>query len=475
MKMKKLVYSFGIIICLIGLGSYVLKSNEGSGYKLSFKIKGAKDTVYLCRYYGDKRFYQDTALVNENGAFTFENDKALDEGMYFVMLNPSKYFDVIMSKEQHFSIESDTTDLVKYAKIKGSADNNSFFAYQQFYMVQKDRVMDLQARLKKDPSQKAALEVEMKGIDSTMINYIAEFKKNNPNHLFVSILNASEEITLPEAPTLPNGKKDSVFLYRYYKKHYFDNINFNDDRLIRTPVLAPKVDRFFKDIVVSQPDSIIKEMDAFFARLGNAKTTYEYFVRTLTYKYETSEIMGMDAVFVHMGRNYYGKGKCPWANKEVLDKIKERTDILEPLLLGKKAPTLYMTDSVGKYVVSDAIKAKYLVLYFWDSNCGHCQKETPKLFEAYKTKLRAKGVALYCANIEREDKGWLKYIREKQLNTPGWYNVRDSKNHTDFKITYDIYSTPVLYILDENKIIRAKRLGSDQILEFIEQYEKNKK
>ena len=159
----------------------------------------------------------------------------------------------------------------------------------------------------------------------------------------------------------------------------------------------------------------------------------------------------------------------------MLDKIKERTDILEPLLLGKKAPTLYMTDSVGKYVVSDAIKAKYLVLYFWDSNCGHCQKETPKLFEAYKTQLRAKGVALYCANIEREDKGWLKYIREKQLNTPGWYNVRDSKNHTDFKITYDIYSTPVIYILDENKIIRAKRLGSDQILEFIEQYEKNKK
>ncbi len=39
-------------------------------------------------------------------------------------------------------------------------------------------------------------------------------------------------------------------------------------------------------------------------------------VNTITHKYETSDIMGMDAVFVHMALTYYcsegGKARIKW-------------------------------------------------------------------------------------------------------------------------------------------------------------------
>jgi thiol-disulfide isomerase/thioredoxin len=472
---RRAAWVLGLFLTMIALWSFTPKEDQQhvkEGYKISFKIKGVKDSVFLCRYYGDKRYYQDTAIADSKGTFVFEDGKSLPEGMYFVLMSGQKFFDVIVSSSQFFSMEGDTTDFVKYMVVKNAPDNEQFFAYQQFYMKQRTKVDSINAVAKKDPSAKAKTDEALKQIDTQMLDYIVTFKKNNATNLFTSILNASEEVVFPEVPKKPNGQLDSLWMYRYYKNHFFDKVNALDDRLIRTPVLAPKIDRYFKDLVTQLPDSIIKELDILLTRYAGSKDTYEYLVRTLTYRYETSEIMGMDAVFVHMGKNYYAKGKCPWATKEVLDKIKERADILDPLLLGKKAPNLYYTDSTGKYVQLYGINAKYTIIYFWDSNCGHCQKETPKLYELYESALKAKGVVVYAANIERKDEGWLKFIKEKKIFN--WMNVRDSKNHTDPKITYDIYSTPVLYLLDQDKKIIAKRLTIDQLLEFINNYEKRK-
>ncbi|MEM7040879.1 MAG: hypothetical protein AAF570_28205, partial [Bacteroidota bacterium] len=48
-----------------------------------------------------------------------------------------------------------------------------------------------------------------------------------------------------------------------------------------------------------------------------------------------------------------------------------------------------------------------------------------------------------------------------------WINLYDPKNRTNFRIFYDIYSTPVIYLLDENKHIKAKRLGVDDLENYL--------
>jgi peroxiredoxin len=119
------------------------------------------------------------------------------------------------------------------------------------------------------------------------------------------------------------------------------------------------------------------------------------------------------------------------------------------------------------------VKAKYTVMIFWDHGCGHCKKEIPKLVEQYNSKLKAKGVQVYAIETEDKPKEWKQFIKEHKLN---WINVcePDDYKRAVTKKIYDIYSTPVIYLLDENKIIKAKRIDSEQIVNIVDMLEKEK-
>ena len=131
-----------------------------------------------------------------------------------------------------------------------------------------------------------------------------------------------------------------------------------------------------------------------------------------------------------------------------------------------------MQDSTGKYISLYDVKAKYTIVIFWDHGCGHCKKEVPKLAELYK-KLKNEGVEVYAVETEDKPEDWKKFIRDYKLN---WINVQeqDQYRRAVTKKIYDIYSTPVIYLLDENKIIKAKRIDTDQLAGFIEALEKEK-
>ena len=133
-----------------------------------------------------------------------------------------------------------------------------------------------------------------------------------------------------------------------------------------------------------------------------------------------------------------------------------------------------MVDTSGNRVSLYDVKAKYTVVIFWDHGCGHCKKEVPKLSDIYKTKLKQKGVEVYAIETENKPDEWKKFIREHQLE---WINVNepDDYNRAVTKKFYDIYSTPVIYLLDENKIIKAKRIDTEQLGGFIDMLEKEKK
>ncbi len=172
----------------------------------------------------------------------------------------------------------------------------------------------------------------------------------------------------------------------------------------------------------------------------------------------------MDAVFVYMTDNYYKKGDAYWVDSLQLQKIIKRSDQLKPTLIGKVAPDLKMKDAYLKDISLHGVKAKYTLLFIWDPECGHCKKEAPKLLELYN-KIKTKGVEVYavCTGVDHEK--WQKFVDENNLK---WINVWDPYNTTNFRHIYDVYSTPILYILDENKKIVAKRIGVEQIEEIIE-------
>ncbi len=440
---------------------------QGQGYEIKGKIKGWKDTVvYLGNYYADKTVVKDTSRINARGEFVFKGSKALPGGIYLIVTPDKKFFEILADGSQTFSLETDTADFIKHMKIKGSQENILFYQYLTFVAAKQKIAEPLRKKLEANPpeQEKELLRKELGAVEKEVKEYKKDYAAKNPSHLLSKILKITLDVEIPETPLLPNGKKDSTFPYRYYKSHFWDMIDLSDDRLIRTPVLAQKIKFYLEKMVVQVPDSITKEADylAGLARPGG--DIFKYVVYYVTYTYETSNLMGMDAVFVHMVNQYYKTGKAFWVDSLQLKKIIDRGKILEPLLLGKKAPNVILPDTTARVLKSlHDVKANLTILFFWEPGCSHCQKEAPKLKALYD-KYKKEGVEVFAVDIEANMEEWKGFIKKHSLN---WINTANLFKHYYFREMYDIYSTPVIYLLDRDKIIRAKRLNVDQLEGFI--------
>lgn len=449
------------------------------GYSIKFVVKGLKvgSTCVLANYYGDKQYIKDSAKVNDKGEVIFKGDEKYPQGVYLFVPPNKKYFDFIMDETQNFTIETDTADYIKEMKVKGSDENKFFYEYQSFMAGKQKQIEPLRELYKKTTKTNAdstkLLHEKMAVIDDEVKNYKVNFIKNNPNTFVAKLLKAMEHVDIPPTPTLPNGRPDSTFAYRYYKAHFFDNMDFSDDRMLRTPIFHSQIKEYMDKMTAQIPDSINVGADYLATKAKANAEVFKYIIYWLTYTYESSNIMGMDAVFVHMVEEYYVTKQAYWVDSTQLAKITNRAFTLKPLLLGKKAPPIIMQDSTGASVSLYGTKGTYTIVVFWDHGCGHCKKEIPKLAEVYKTKLKAKGIKVFAIETEDKPDDWKKFIREHKLD---WINVHqpDAYQRAVTKKIYDIYSTPVIYVLDENKIIKAKRIDSEQIPDFIEALEKDK-
>lgn len=124
----------------------------------------------------------------------------------------------------------------------------------------------------------------------------------------------------------------------------------------------------------------------------------------------------------------------------------------------------------GLYKPLYNVNAKYTVLIFWAVDCSHCTKEVPKLYkdmQALKGKVDAK---IYAVQT-KEDlyERWKTFIAQEKLND--CVHVFDPIHLNNLKDQFDIVATPVIYLLDKEKRIIGKKIGSEQVVEIIEQLE----
>ncbi|MFT6324195.1 MAG: thiol-disulfide isomerase/thioredoxin [Halieaceae bacterium] len=262
-------------------------------------------------------------------------------------------------------------------------------------------------------------------------------------------------------------------------------MDLNDDRLIRTPVINKKIETYLTKLTAQTPDSICNAIQYLTEQVADTSLMYKYIIQFSTNKFEKSEIMGMDAVFVCISENYYAKDKAWWLGDEQLKDILKLYNTRKNLIIGTTADNITLMDVDSNWKALHDVKANYTVLMFWDPNCGHCKKEMPKLKTFYETN-KAKGVEVYSVSTEFDNKDWPAYIKEQGYT---WTDVSDNPdvnknaqsfisggqttlNSLNFRDYWDIYSTPQLYLLDENKVIIAKKLNTDQLEDFIEKHEK---
>ncbi len=456
---------------------FISSSIIAQAYKINVTINGLKDTtLILGHYFNKKMLVNDTIYLDNKGYGSFIGDEKLPGGVYVIYMPDQKYFDIIIDNEQNFSLKVNKEDPVNTLSVKNNAQESTFNDYQRFIAKQQKQAEVLQNNIKTKPDSDS-LQIwkdEFSALTSNVNKQWDAIIKKHPNTFIAAFITAMKDIDVPDfsSDTTLNDSIAQWKRYEYYKEHYFDNIELKDDRLLRTPFFTNKLESFFSKTVFQIPDSIAKESKRIIGLASGNEEMEKYLIQFCFNLVNESKVMGMDRALVDIAETYYLSGKADWVDEEFLSKLEERVTKIKPNLIGNVAPELKLIDINNEaYHRLSEVYANYTILVFWEPDCGHCQKEIPKLKELVWDKYADTGIKIFAVFTQAETEDWHQFIEEHQLEE--WINVYDPYNQSNFRNLYDIYSTPVIYILDKDKKIIAKRISAEQIPEFLDHYRNN--
>ena len=454
-----------------------------SQYRITLQTPNYKSGLaYLTYYYGKNINVEDSALVNNNGIAIFKKNQKLQPGIYSIVFpGKNKLIDFLADQEQIITVKSDTTDLLNKTIVTGSKENNLFQQYQKYIAIKGKQLQAEQQAYSnsKTKSDSVLHENNYQRFNKELNQYRENIIKQHPQSMLATLFKSMKEPGFPIAH--PLTKRDSITNYQFYKKHYWDGISFMDNRIIRTPFFLPKVERYFRDILIPAADTIIKESDYLLLLARTNSEMYKFLLNWLTDEYIYPKYMGQDAVFVHLFENYHSKGVSNWLNEKQLTAISNKAYMVMSNLIGEKAADLDMVDSTGKPTPLYGVNAEFTVVCFWDPTCSHCREEVPKLDSLYQAKWKQQGVKIYGVLSENEKVKWIQFIKENNLKD--WihvYQTEETKKtiadsqKPGYKQLYDITQTPTLYLLDKEKRIIAKKLTVQQMDDLLQTKLKNK-
>lgn len=141
----------------------------------------------------------------------------------------------------------------------------------------------------------------------------------------------------------------------------------------------------------------------------------------------------------------------------------ERMQLMQRLKTGMPAPDILLNASQGKRLYD--ITAKKTLVVFWASWCTHCQQELPQLKRIYDS-TGHKNWEVAAISIDTSIQAWTAAIIDQKFN---WINYCDGKGwETQPAKEYGVFSTPLMFLLDEQKRIIAKPRDAEELKKWLE-------
>lgn len=129
---------------------------------------------------------------------------------------------------------------------------------------------------------------------------------------------------------------------------------------------------------------------------------------------------------------------------------------LSALREGAEAPEFELTTLDGKAVKLSDYRGKKVILNFWATWCPPCKAEMPHMQNFYEEN-QDKGVEILAVNLTNMDKGMediKTFVKDYGLTFPIPLDEEGVAG-----TTYQAFTIPTSYILDENGVITKKIVG----------------
>lgn len=469
-------YFFGLFLLCLACNANSGKSSANqpaSDKTLELKVRVigfANDYLKLAGVYGDQNFIVDSALADAHGNAVFKRDSTLPGGMYFV-LYPDKFIaQLLIDKDQHFAIEFDPNDVVNSMKISGSLDNELLYKNLKFEAVHGEKINAAQQKL--NQSQKGTEEYKQyEAALEKLINerkaHIKWFVDNYPDAFFTKFKVAGQNPD-PRKPLKPDGTIDEQLQVYYYRNDYWNDYDFSDERLLRTPVYFNKLKKYIKDFTPQVPDSIIKYADLVTMKSKANKEVFKFTANWIALQYREAKILGRESVYVFMIEKYWTKDQAFWSDEHEIQRIRAQAMQMKPSLIGQIGQNVTGINEYGQTVSLYDIKTPFVVVYIFSYDCENCKKETPKLMNVYN-EWKNKGLDIFSICLDGDREKWKAYLKQNNMT---FRNIFDPNNETGFRLKYYVDITPEIYLLDKDRKIIASNIDSESLRILLERESK---
>lgn len=362
-----------------------------------------------------------------------------------------------MPKKQVFKVKNDTLNLNFNLVIEGSDENEIYAKYQKFSTEKLTKISELSKSVNKlNNKQIDSLQFEIRRERNRII-------KQNPNTFFASLLKSMLDPEIPETLAKADNPAALDRKMSYLTIHYFDNYDFNDERLLFSPVLYNKIMNYYGKLVENNPDTINKSIDLILGKSLKNPEVYRFLLNTLLSTFDLSGEIPNDEAFVYVAENYYLNELAPWVNEDFIERLKKHIYDLKPTLIGAIAPPLILSDTIGKKLSLYDVKSCYTLVLFWDPECEHCAEYLAELKNIYNS-YNSDFFQVYAVLATDNQKQWKTYIQNNKFK---WLNVYDSTKKNDFIQTYKLFMIPRIYLLDNKKHIVLKDFEINELNSFL--------
>jgi peroxiredoxin len=472
LQKKRKLFSFHTVRFTQVLLCLLLYPGKAFAFDIDIRVNGIKNSeAILAHYYGNQHFIVDSAFLDHTGKGRFAGDKTLEKGIYLVILPENRHFELLISDEQEFSVQTDTTDLFFKMQIEGAQESNMFLMHQK-NIIKKQKLMGiLQEGLRRmAPGDKRFDDIEKKmaEVKKDIHDQNTVFLQNNPGLFASTVVRATMPVEMPVFDVPHQGaNKDSLLWIRslmYFKKHYLDNINLSEPFLVNTPVLFNKLYGYFNQVLFQEPDSIIKAVDLLLLGMDASPPVAQYIQEFVLTQYNRPDRVGYEDVVLYTVEQHVKD-----LGSLVLD-YKTRNDIMFKIkymhltAIGARAPGLTGINPNGLEVSLHEVRSPYTILMFWNPECPHCEEELDKTLAFYNEKKNL-GFEIFAVCTHKDHQAWTQTIDEKEMT---WINVYDPENQSKYRENYQVFYTPKLYLLNKDKTIIAKSNRLSDLIDAIE-------
>lgn len=219
---------------------------------------------------------------------------------------------------------------------------------------------------------------------------------------------------------------------------------------------------YFTEISKLPVDTICARVDSVVCALAPRGKAAQSAAAGLAFDFfNSSKVMGVEGVSVHVADNYFLNGRLEWPDKNSFDRLATFADFNRSSLLGCDAEALSLQSMDSSIVSVRDVQADFKIIYFYEPGCPTCARQTKDLMLFCSMYIGAP-VAVFAVNTGSDREAWEKYVTDnfegelgKQVSL---YHMWDPEAASGYHMKFGVMTTPMMLVLDGQNVIIGRKM-----------------